>query len=245
MKATPRHFGRDRGPRGGFTLAELLVVMGVIVMLLVLALPNIRVLLTSGSIEQAKAVMGGCLGATRAIALERQTFALLHVQPRMADRVKKITDEFWMVTMVLDSQTVEFNTVEGYRPTRLPRDVGAGEVNSDFMDATGGTYDNTKLDDYLEWQDFTAFNVIYGPDGALVVNGQVPSLRVTAPVFGTQSLWLPVPEDVYNETGTRAITFFDYKKLNIISGSARAAALNESGQFMVINPYTGRLVDAE
>ena len=250
MKATPRHSGRDRGLRGGFTLVELLVVMGVIVMLLVLALPNIRVLLTSSSLDQAQAVMGGCLGATRAIALERQAYALLHVQPRLVERLPDntlVTEEFWLVTMVLDSQTGEFNTVEGYRPTRLPRDVGAGEVNSDFV--TAGQYDGTLLDEDREWDDFTAFNVIYGPDGTLVteVNGDPPSMDFASPVFGgdlNPQLW---DHDValINETGTRAMTFFNYKELKIISGPARAAVLNESGQFIVINPYTGRLVDAE
>jgi len=231
-------------------MVELLVVMGVILMLLLLALPNIRALLEAGSFDQARAVMAGALSTARAVALENQTYALLHVQPKVVGFQSgiNITDEFWMVTMVLDPATGKFTSAKGYHAVRLPRDVGAGEVNANFI--TSGQYD-TKINGDphpLAWEDFTSFNVIFAPDGSLVedVNGKAPVLDLLGPAFGgDNAVWGRIDLRLINnnEPGTRAITFFDYKKLNVIA--ARAAELNESGQFLVINPYTGRLVDTE
>ncbi len=235
--------------RNGFTMAELVLVVAVIAMLMVLILPSISTMFSAGSFEQAQMVMAATLSSARALAIEKQTYAMVHVHPDPGE------GKFWLVTMLFNPNPApelgypngRFVVAAGVRPYRLPGDVGAGEISDTFVQ--GGNY-TVAVNDPDGWRDFITFNVIFGSDGALAtdVNGSRPLLDETSPIFSDVAGVGLFPGEMYdgdvvNEDGVRAVALFDFKELNVTVD--RTIPLNEAGQFLVINPYTGKFFPTE
>ena len=65
-----------------FTMAELLVVIGIIALSLGVVLPSVFALIGTGAEMQAVASMSAALRAARGHAIETHSYALLHVQPK-------------------------------------------------------------------------------------------------------------------------------------------------------------------
>ncbi len=251
MKTTARHFRRGVCRRGGYTMAELVLVVAVIAMLMVLILPSISTMFSAGSFEQAQVVMAATLSSARALAIEKQTYALVHVHPDPRE------GKFWLVTMLFNPDNGRFVVAPGVRPYRLPGDVGAGEISDTFVQ--GGNYtvavNDNDSDGVDDWRDFITFNVIFAPDGALAsdVNGGPPLLDENSPIFLDAAHGGLFHDEMYNaemynaavvnEDGVRAVTLFDFKELNVTED--RTIPLNEAGQFLVINPYTGKFLPTE
>jgi prepilin-type N-terminal cleavage/methylation domain-containing protein len=243
--------------RAGFTLAELLVVIGVIVVSLSIVLPTVHALFTAGAETQAIAAMSAALGAARGCAIEQKTYALLHVQPHWKD------EKCYAAVFKYDStkDPPGFVPPLGYRPWQMPGGIAFGEVtaryitvDTDMMD----DYDNDVLYEDGEPRNFCTFNVVFAPNGSLTeyVHGKVPQFLIAnAPLFEPpedkdgrklwdQKLWDWDPDNVsINEKGIRMMTVFDYERLKLVPN--RADELNESGRFLVVNPYTGQLLPSE
>ncbi|RKY25443.1 MAG: hypothetical protein DRP83_06200, partial [Planctomycetota bacterium] len=96
---------------------------------------------------------------------------------------------------------------------------------------------------------FTTFTIVFSPSGQVVT--RVAGGNV---VFAPGGLFTPAATAVWDlntanaaasSTGATAITMFDYRELNLRSAAERIIYLNESGQFLPINVYTGQLFPRE
>lgn len=300
-----------RGERRGFTLMEIVIVMGIIILIASIAIPSISAMFTAGSDVQAYNLLAGQLAAARAGAVLDGTYWAVHTQMRIADSgdltkdscfsaVMKLKldrglatgggsgslvdgdrtgDELWdnnewigaiveitggtgsgqwavvagsgTNSLTLDNsrkywptspdgtsayRIYRFTLADGYAPTRVPGTMAFGKLTDYYV--TGGNYQN--LTD-ANLRDFTSLTIIFSPRGEVVskiYNKFLAPFSSGDPLFsGTTKVWdLPDYED-----GVSAVTMFDYGKLSAMNNSARATYLNEYGQFLPVNTYTGRL----
>jgi prepilin-type N-terminal cleavage/methylation domain-containing protein len=240
-----------------FTLVELLVVIGVIALILAIVLPSVRTVFSAGSLEQGRNVLSAMLGSARGLAVESQSYVLVHVQIRTED------EKCWGQVLLRDATSGsptygQFRAVSGYVPQQLPGDAAAGEVSGFFVDPATGAYrgmDDTQL------REFTTANVIFSPAGTVVetvpdttTGALVAPALDTTPVSGIPAfasadpnvrIWNANPPNV-NEPGVRVLTVFSYKELKILGPGtvpgSRADYLNHAGAYLCVNPHTGQLL---
>ncbi len=229
--------------RPAFTIIELLVAISIISLVLTITMPGIIKLFTAGTDLQSRNVISGMLGAARAAAIENQSYAGVHVQIGTDGKC-------WAAVMQLDKVSGKFVPVSGFPPKSMPGDMAFGGISSDYVSGSHYTNDvNTDRDG------FTTFNVIFSPDGSLTgrVNGNLPQIETDVKIFGgdgatpKQKIWEPcLPAGTgptLDEDGVRAITAFHYKTFKVMPD--RQSWLEKNGQFLCINPYTGKLLPDE
>ena len=231
----------------GFTLIEMIVVIGIIVLVAGISLPSISALMTAGSDAQAHNVLAGQLVAARSVAMQRGTHAGVHVG--MAAESTGLTNACY-TAVVWDNPDPavpgnDFTLAPGYSPQRISGTMAFGEIRSDFIDSEvdGGKYHD--LDSLENWTDFTTFTIVFSPRGQVVkqINKLPITFDASSPLFtdtGTDEtrIWDPPLE----EDGATAVTLFDYAVLNAISiPLKRAELLDSSGQLLPVNIYTGEL----
>jgi type II secretory pathway pseudopilin PulG len=209
---------------GAFTLTELLVVIGLIVLALAIVLPSIIPLLASGSQSQGRSVISSLLGAAHGMAIERGSYAMVHFQMGTGwvppgSNWRDVPDgNCWVAVLVYDrNKRIEdrndprygqpnptygkFIPAQGFAPRKLPGDMALGEVSADWLINTGEHFKGLPNEDAAtepepDW-DFTTFHVIFGPDGSLV--RLVPDANgvLSNPVIDTtrSPFWQSAPTD--------------------------------------------------
>lgn len=240
-----------------FTLMEILVVIAIIALVMSITLPGIIGLFTAGSDSQARNVISAMLGAARGVAVENQSYAGLHVQLDASgncwavvmkydsDPASPAYRKFIPTTLKYDVGVNKFVTVGGLPPRRMPADMAFGEITSGYVTNDGHykAYVNT------DFEGFTTFNIIFGPDGSLatLVGGKVPQIETNVKLFGgdgataKQQIW-ETSGITLNEPGASAITAFHYRTFKAMSDADRLGWLEKNGQFLCINRYTGKLL---
>ena len=214
-----------------FTLAELLIVCGVIVMVIGVLAPSIHSMINRPPDSQAEQAFGGMLSLARGYAIEHKTYTLLHGQPS-PDK------EYWLAVFAYDSASKKFVTPEGVRPQQVDGFMGFGEVSSRYVN--GSNYTSAVQTDF---SNFATFNVIFAPDGSLTttVDGAVPLFDTNDPMFSGVGKVLDANFAILSETGVQAVTVFEYKPLLLLAD--RQKHINAHGRFLVINAYTGRIIE--
>lgn len=235
-----------RPRRGGFTLIEMLIVVSLIVLIATIALPSIVGMFAAGAEARAYNTLAAQVASARALAIKNATYALLHVQ---------IGEDGACWSAVFEYRYDEpddryyFVSVDGYRPRAFAGATAFGGISGTFVidddgDGAADEYTNLDLD-----EDFTTFSIVFDPRGEVVtsVNGERIVFDPDDPLF--DELWdvaLTEAPPEAGEFGVTAMTVFDYVEfINIADPDDRADYLDEAGQFLPVNRYTGRLMERE
>ncbi len=232
----------DLAGRGGFTLVELTVVVALLILLMAIAAPTVLNVINQSANAQAYNTVASQISAARAEAIDRGTFALLHIQMVDPDKLPDEEGTCWSAVLVYDEDDGVFKLPEGYQPTKLPVGAAFGELTEDFVNADG-TYNSGNLNGDAAMDDFTSFSVVFDAQGRLTrkVAGQnVRFTNASGSLFNNGSgMWDLAAAD--DEPGVTAMTIFEFRPFQAGSGDQRADLLNESGTFLPINVYTGEI----
>jgi len=254
----PDPHGRGGASAGGFTLFELLIVVGIIILVLTITLPTIISMLSSGADAQAYNLLAGQLMASGALALENDAYVALHVQTVQQSAVNANEDLraacFSAVTWIDPnvSNATTFTLAEGYTANRTPGTLGFGEISPTFVNGS-----NFQLNANASAEgtamgtgglaDFTAFSIVFNPRGEVVTQfngGSIQFAPALAQDNAADRFWSHTHAN--NEQGIRAVTLFDYGETVALADAAiQAAYLDSTAQFLPVNTYTGRVFPRE
>jgi len=235
----------DSQPRAkGFTLIELIVTISIITLIASIALPSVMGIFSAGADAQAYNLLAAQLRAARALAIENSTYAGVHVQ--MADR-PGLEDTCWSAVVVHDPDnpnntdaTFYFRPAPGFEPQRVPGSLAFGKLTTTFVQDSGGVGEYEGLGDA---NDFTTFTIVFSPTGRVDTDVNV-AYDAGERVFDDDPNNAAYLWDAPNtEPGVWAVTMFDYVQFYARDDAGRASYLDETGQFLPVNRYTGQLFE--
>ncbi|MFB3890425.1 MAG: type II secretion system protein [Phycisphaerae bacterium] len=273
--------GRTRPARArAFTMIELMVVIAIIAMLALVAMPSVVAIYNSGADAQAYNMMAALLAAARSEAIQQGRFTCVHFQmgimQSLVGRQSHVSGSGrWQwkdsdgniirskdgltcaAIFVFDQTTGKWTSATGRTVYRFPGNIVFGQVDDKFV--SGSSFNATAADcgainsAASGFDDFTTFNIIFSPTGAVVkqVNGRNADLLASLPsIFADVNstaldmsptvIWASNPVSSASlEPGVSAITMFDFAQFD--KAGRTAAWLNSNGQLIAINVYTGQL----
>ena len=167
--------------RRAFTLIELLVVISIILLLATVALPSIVKLFTAGSESQAFNILAAQVLAARAQAIQKSTYAAVHIQ-RADPNSPSNRPGAYAAVMILAPNGL-FHLAPGYQPRRMPGMIAFGELSDDFVDFDTGMYNfiGGTADD------FTSLTIVFAANGSIVRDVNLldaPLIMVTVEMMG-------------------------------------------------------------
>lgn len=222
----------------------MLVTISLIVLITATTLPSVIGIFNAGADSQAYNIIAAQLRAARAHAIERGSYAGVHVQLGDPSANPKVAGACYSAVVAYDPNLPfpAFVLAKGFAPRRMPGGIAFGELSSDFVDPNG---DYQHLDD-ADLDDFTAFTVVFSPSGSVVtmVDGLAIDFDPNELIFSgaaKQRLWDPntANDDGDGEIGVTALTLFEYRMLEVSANRSRY--LDENGQFLPVNIHTGQL----
>jgi len=205
----------------GFTLLEMMVVIGLVALMASMALPSIIALFNSGTDAQAYNLISAQITAARAKAVLSSTYAGVHVQ--MADALNDAEDGLlrpelkevcFSGLIVYDSEKKYFDLIPGMAPQRIPGNIAFGYASEAVtgnnraglactLEATIGNSASSLFEGAAaeNMTKFTTFSVIFNPLGAVTrfVNGDPIKFNDQSPIF--------------NDVATTDVTRFGAKRL--------------------------------
>ncbi len=178
-----------RGDSAGFTLIEMLVVLGLIIMTTAIALPNIAAIIRANADAQAHNLMSGLIKSGRITAMRDGVYASVHHQlasPDSPSNRRLAGSSFAAVlTLVEDYVTggARWELAHGQTPKRFPSTMVFGEVKAPEGAASPGTYVSGGYNaegvggsgqdvkpgssNDIHLKDFTTFTLVFTPLGGL------------------------------------------------------------------------------
>jgi prepilin-type N-terminal cleavage/methylation domain-containing protein len=242
MKTRHGHPGRS-----AFTLIELLVVISIILLLATVALPSIVKLFTAGSESQAFNILAAQVLAARAQAIQKSTYAAVHIQ-RADPNSPSNSPGAYAAVMILAPNGL-FHLAPGYQPRRMPGMIAFGELSDDFVDFDTGMYNfiGGTADD------FTSLTIVFAANGSIVrdVNGG-PVVFDDDKLFNNMVHTFLWDRNIANgsgdpatagppEYGVGALVMFEYDRF------AQALGLDEffqtNGRLIPLNLHTGQMFE--
>jgi len=258
-RTTDRRSGQQARPqtKAAFSLMEMVVVIGLVALMATIALPSIIALYNAGADSQAYNLIAAQLTAARALAIEKSTFAGVHVQLADAKEAGQLLradlEHICFSAIILYSPRERHFNIYG-QARRLPGSIALGKLTDDTIS------DDSYQADATDPEIFTTFSIVFSPTGSAVrsVNGRPVRFNANHPIFsdftvdpndilytGSQRLW--DFEDANNEAKNQypitALTLFDMG--DYLGADSKASYLNENGQFLPLNVYTGQLFARE
>ncbi len=186
---------RERQPNRGFTLIEVLMVIGIIGMALMVILPSVGKLFDSAADGQGRNLITAQLKAARSLAIRDRIHTGVHFQRhwktgrfwaaimQATTEAPTTTDDKWIdlgadfggeavfddiPVSTLSQNGMVLVLAEGAQPVKLPGSLGVGVV----LSAIGDNYANlagwrsARRSDNIDA--FTTFTIMFDPDGRLV-----------------------------------------------------------------------------
>jgi prepilin-type N-terminal cleavage/methylation domain-containing protein len=243
----------------GFSIIELLVVMAVIAILVGLAIPAINAMQKSFASTGAEGMIGTALSTARTLAISRGQYAGVRFQ-KAGDPNNALKANQYMIFIIYDEDmstlSDEFRAIEGYKPIKLPENMGIIDMNKI-------TKDSDIISDPCVI-DATAFSIIFSPAGKLVIhdvqtrnkdgepNGYTDSNDM---VFNTlEKITLTtdpagqfVQDDYPNlgldkEQSRNQFVIYDCEKFGKLGANKRYTNYLKNLKFIYINAYTGEII---
>ena len=193
MKRSPPISSRSaRRPGSGFTLTELLVVMGIVVVLATLTVVGVRGIARSARLASATNSVMAALDNARALAMKTNTIVLVVFRPRLEGNNKQVVEIVtakWsgeaatvLVTGSLGLQVVDrFVPIPDVRARRLPRGTKvAGPLYRESLDSVWVTQSHLPAIGPEGSGEVAGqlIGVMYAPDGTTITrNSQTDSNR--------------------------------------------------------------------
>ncbi len=241
---------REAHSRFGFTLIELIVVISVIGAAMALAVPSMMALFSSGADKQAYNLLTAQMTAARAVAIENGEYAGVHVQ--MSSETDPYDRNCYSTVVEKVSTSDSFTPAANFYPEAMPGKMAFGQINSRFVSGSSyisGQFDGSSLDD------FTTFTIVFASDGRLTrqvlkssTGGMIDIQFASSALFsGTTQVWNLTTANAdtdgggTGEQGANAATMFKYTDLLSKTSAQRTEYLNDYGQFLPVNYYTGQL----
>jgi len=223
-------------PAGGFTLLEMMVVIGLVSLMVSMALPSVIALFNAGADAQAYNLITAQLTAARAQAVVGSTYAGIHVQ--MADAPLSEIDAAQNPTLlrpklagVCFSGMLNYDPNIGARsfdlvsaPVRIPGAIAFGYASQEVtgtnrdglqctLEATLGENSNAPFTGVAgTLRKFTTFSVIFNPVGAVTrfVDGGPVRLNPQSRAFSDYGVVDPADLELYGSQRIWRLTNTDY-----------------------------------
>jgi len=234
MRAIPKTLRTSPRSGPGFTLVEMLIVVSLIILLATTAVPSFVGLFEAGTATQAYNILSTQLSAARAYAMERGTFAGVHIQRADATNTNLGLPKLNVCYSAIgawDSNALSgaagLSGVAGFEVRRMPGHIGFGDVSRPI----GAN------------NDFTTVTIVFSRTGGLVrkLNGQQVRIRPTDPllIYPT-ALWKTDRGGGATQADpANAVYMFDLAQYDM--ASAKSAYVTRNSQIMAINVNTGLL----
>ncbi|MFP4139807.1 MAG: Tfp pilus assembly protein FimT/FimU [Phycisphaerae bacterium] len=242
---------RRKTTRGAFTMVEMMVVLGVIVLAAGIALPSISALLSAGADKQSYNLISAQIRAARSLAMRNGTYAGVHIQMADADRNPDLEGVCFTSLVMLesmDTSQANFDIAPESKPERVPGNLAFGDLSNEKSQIFAGGDGEF---DYKSPKSFTTMTIVFSPNGRLVRSVQGREIRlspgsdlVTSSGARTR-LWTtnrtsPDAGGTQDaEYGTAAICMFNYKQFD--SANDKGNYINRNAILLPINIHTGQL----
>lgn len=243
---------RRKTTRGAFTMVEMMVVLGVIVLAAGIALPSISALLSAGADKQSYNLISAQIRAARSTAMRNGTYAGVHIQMADGDRNPDLEGVCFtsLVTLEsMDTSYAKFDIAPESKPERVPGNLAFGDLSNEktqiFAGGGNGEFD------YKSPTSFTTMTIVFSPNGRLVRSVQGREIRLSpgsdlVTSSGARTgLWTtnrtsPDASGTQDaEYGTAAICMFNYKQFD--SANDKGNYINRNAILLPINIHTGQL----
>jgi len=235
--------GHRRTQKAAFTLIELLVTISIIALVLGIAGPTTIRLFSTNADTQAYNIFSTQMALARAGAIESANYVGLHCQ--ITDSTKtyvsnnKLSDKCITAIVAWDEGNNAFDLKAGEQPQEVPGSMAFGQI-----DSTSVSGSNYSISSDTALANFTTFTILFNPDGEITktaAGSNIQFLSNSALFDGASSIWnVPTAEQ-----GATCVTMFNYLTLKSKGSSGYNTYLNETGQFIAANVYTGRLFPRE
>lgn len=259
-----------RRRHGGFTLMELLVVIGVIGLAATLAVPSIAAFLTTGSDSQAVNYLSAICSAARTEAIRSHNHVVVHIQMEASylggSWKTNLDGRCYAMVMGYDKTSGTFRSIgqatdaamganpwphrgQVFMPKPLPGGMAFGEYSPKFVSESGTTYTIINVTSLASMGDFTSVSILFTPSGSVARNAPSGTIRFSTAdaVFGgAEPLWMA---DAANPGGTgeaavNAVFLFKAAELAAAvraGGTAPDQFVHNDGRRMAINNHTAQL----
>lgn len=253
--------------QSGFTIIELLVVIGIIALMIAIALPAINAMQKSFDSTGTTSMIGAALATARTLAISHQQYAGVRFQTsyKPAD---VLDEEQYMIFIIYGGEkeaewTCGFKAVEGYKPIKLPENIGvidkliintrAAKCGDLYSEVPLSNFSNTNTKEIF---DTTTFSIVFSPAGKLVIHElRCASTGDSDIVFNTKNnveADSPIGmfvEDNYDSDGLgveksrNQFYLYNREELRKITDATQRWNYINSIKSVSVNPYTGGIID--